>query len=86
LTAWSVPAIVSASCGDLLGHRLAPAALGFVTIFFGMGQILGPVTAGMIADASGSFRLAFMLGSGVTMVGALGAPFLGSSSRREKIS
>jgi sugar phosphate permease len=84
LTAWSVPAIVSASCGDLLGHRLAPAALGFVTIFFGIGQILGPVAAGMIADASGSFRVAFMLGSGVTMVGALGAPFLGTSSRKEK--
>ena len=84
LTAWSVPAIVSASCGDLLGHRLAPAALGFVTIFFGIGQILGPVAAGMIADASGSFKVAFMLGSGVTMAGALGAPFLGSSSREEK--
>jgi sugar phosphate permease len=82
LTAWSAPAIVSAACGDLVGHRLAPAALGFVTIFFGVGQILGPVAAGMIADALGSFRVAFLLGAGVTLLGALGAPFMGASARR----
>jgi MFS family permease len=82
LTAWSAPAIVSAACGDLVGHRLAPAALGFVTIFFGIGQILGPVAAGMIADTLGSFRAAFLLGAGVTLLGALGAPFMGASSQR----
>jgi sugar phosphate permease len=84
LTAWSAPAIVSAACGDLVGHRLAPAALGFVTIFFGIGQILGPVAAGMIADTLGSFRAAFLLSAGVTLLGALGAPFVGGASRRMK--
>jgi sugar phosphate permease len=79
LTAWSTPAIVSAACGDLVGRRLAPAALGFATIFFGMGQLLGPMVAGRIADASGSFRAAFLLAAGVTILGVIGSPFLGSS-------
>ncbi len=33
LTAWSIPAIMAATCGDMVGHRLASAALGFVTLF-----------------------------------------------------
>jgi len=86
LTAWSAPAIVSATCGDLVGHRLASAALGFVTIFFGIGQLLGPTVAGMIADALGSFRNAFLLAAGVTLLGAMGAPFLGASSQRVRDS
>jgi MFS family permease len=79
LTAWSTPAIVSATCGDLVGPRLAPAALGFVTIFFGIGQIVGPLFAGMSADAVGSFRVAFLCGAAVTLAGSAGAPFLKSS-------
>ena len=38
ITAWSIPAIMAATCGDLLGPRLAPAGLGFITLFFGIGQ------------------------------------------------
>jgi MFS family permease len=79
LTAWSAPAIVSATCGDLVGPRLAPAALGFVTIFFGIGQILGPMAGGVIADATGTFRGAFLSAGAVTILGALGAPFLKSA-------
>ena len=36
ITAWSIPAVMAAACGDVLGPRLAPAALGFITLFFGM--------------------------------------------------
>ena len=49
LSAWSIPAIMAAACGDALGPRLAPAALGFITLFFGIGQALGPAVAGAIA-------------------------------------
>ncbi|MEK7310448.1 MAG: MFS transporter, partial [Chloroflexota bacterium] len=38
LAAWSIPAIMAATCGDVLGSRLAPAAFGFITSFFGLGQ------------------------------------------------
>ena len=76
LSAWSVPAIMAATCGDVLGSRMAPAALGFVTLFFGIGQALGPVVAGFMADVTGSFASAFLLAAGVASAGALGAGLL----------
>jgi len=73
LSAWSIPAIMAAACGDVLGPRMAPAALGFITLFFGIGQALGPSIAGAIADSAGSFAPAFLLAGGVAFVGALGS-------------
>jgi len=83
LAAWSVPAIMSATCGDLLGPRLAPAALGFITMFFGLGQAIGPSVAGAIADTRGSFSLAFVLAAVVALVGAGAAALLRPSSTVE---
>lgn len=77
LTAWSIPAIVAAMCGDLLGGRLAPAGLGFVTLFFGIGQALGPSAAGALADAAGSLAPAMLLAAGVALLGAIGSLLLG---------
>jgi len=51
---------------------LAPAALGFITLFFGLGQAIGPSVAGAIADATGSFALAFIFASIVALLGAGG--------------
>jgi sugar phosphate permease len=76
LAAWSIPAIMSATCGDMLGSRLAPAALGFITMFFGLGQAIGPSVAGAIADARGSFSLAFVLAAVVALLGAGAAALL----------
>jgi MFS family permease len=86
LAAWSVPAIMSATCGDLLGPRLAPAALGFITMFFGLGQAIGPSVAGAIADTRGSFSLAFVLAAVVALVGAGASALLRPSSTVEVIS
>ncbi len=80
LTAWSIPAIMAATCGDMLGPRLAPAALGFITLFFGIGQALGPSIAGALADVSGSFFSAFLLAAGIALLGAVGSSFLRSHS------
>ncbi|HWI54650.1 MAG TPA: MFS transporter, partial [Desulfobacteria bacterium] len=76
ITAWSIPAIMSAACGDLLGPQLAPASLGFITLFFGIGQVLGPVAAGAMADAAGSFSPVFVLASAISLMGAAGAGML----------
>jgi MFS family permease len=73
LTAWSIPAVMAALCGDVVGPRMAPAALGFVTLFFGIGQALGPSVAGALADASGSFTGGLLVAAGVALVGAAGA-------------
>jgi MFS family permease len=76
LTAFSIPAIMAAACGDVLGQRMAPAALGFVTLFFGIGQAIAPSIAGAIADVSGSFSSAFLLAAFVALSGAIGSATL----------
>lgn len=76
LSAWSIPAIMAAACGDVLGPKLAPAAFGFATLFFGIGQAIGPSVAGALADATGSFSPALLLAAGVAFLGSVGASLL----------
>ena len=70
LTAWSIPTIMAATAGDYVGPRLAPAGLGFITLFFGIGQALGPAVGGYLADVTGSFTGPFYLACGVSFLGA----------------
>lgn len=83
ITSWSVPALMAALCGDLFGARLAPAALGLITMVFGCGQALGPYLAGMIADATHSFAPAFLLAGGVALVVGAGGSLTLQRSIRE---
>jgi MFS family permease len=76
LSAWSIPAIMAATCGDLLGPRLAPAGLGFITLFFGIGQAVGPSVAGSMADKAKSLSPPLLLAAGVAFLGAVGASLL----------
>jgi sugar phosphate permease len=69
LTAWSIPTIMAAASGDYLGSKLAPAGLGFITLFFGIGQALGPALGGYLADATQSFLVPFLLATGVSLAG-----------------
>ncbi len=69
LTAWSIPTIMAAAAGDFVGPRLAPAGLGFITLFFGIGQALGPALGGYLADVSGSFTLPFLIAGVISLVG-----------------
>ena len=71
LTAWSIPTIMAAAAGDFVGPRLAPAGLGFITLFFGIGQALGPALGGYLADVSGSFTLPFLIAGVISMVGMI---------------
>jgi len=70
LTAWSIPGLMASYCGDLVGPKNAPAALGLVTFFFGIGQVLGPAIAGYIKEFSRSFGGAFYLAAMLAMTGA----------------
>jgi MFS family permease len=71
LTAWSIPTIMAAAAGDFVGPRLAPAGLGFITLFFGIGQALGPALGGYLADASGSFTLSFLIAGLISLAGMI---------------
>ena len=76
LTAWSIPAIMAAAAGDSVGSRLAPAALGFITLLFGIGQALGPFIGGRIAQGTGSYSFAFIIAGGAALIGALASLFI----------
>jgi predicted MFS family arabinose efflux permease len=59
--ALSVPALFGAACGDHFGPRLAAASLGFVTVFVGLGQIMGPYVGGALEDAFGSLGPSYLV-------------------------
>ncbi len=70
IAAFSIPTIMAAASGDAVGASLAPAAFGFITLFFGIGQALGPVFGGWIKDMTGSFNYAFIISAAVSLLGA----------------
>jgi MFS family permease len=71
LTAWSIPTIMAAAAGDYVGPRLAPAGLGFITLFFGIGQALGPIIGGYLADTTTSFTVPFLVAGGISFLGMI---------------
>jgi MFS family permease len=79
IAAFSIPVIMAAAAGDAVGGRLAPAGLGFITLFFGIGQALGPVVGGYIKDATGTFTNAFLLSTVVSLAGGAGSLVLRKS-------
>lgn len=70
LGGWATPALVNAAGADLAGRRLAPAVLGLLTLVFGIGQALGPLAAGLLNDATGSFATSSLAAGAVLLVGA----------------
>ncbi len=76
LTAWSIPTIMAATAGDFFGPRLAPAGLGFITLFFGIGQALGPALGGYMADVTHSFTLPFLVAGGISFAGMIASLYL----------
>jgi MFS family permease len=72
---------MAALAGDVFGPRLAPAALGLMTIVFGTGQALGPYLAGIIADATQSFSPAFVIAGAVALIFGAGGSLLLRSAK-----
>jgi predicted MFS family arabinose efflux permease len=85
LCSLGVPGIVGAGCGDQFGPVLASASLGFVTIFLGVGQIIGPYLAGAMEDAFGTLTYSYLLAAGVFFVGAVLACFLRETGWRSEL-
>ena len=76
ITAFSIPVIMAAAAGDAVGGRLAPAGLGFITLFFGIGQAIGPALAGWLKDTTGTFGNAFLLAAVASIIGGFGSLIL----------
>ncbi len=76
LTAGSIPTIMAAAASDFFGPRLAPAGLGFITLFFGIGQALGPALGGYMADVSHSFTMPFFVAGCISFAGMISSLYL----------
>ena len=76
LSTFAIPTIMAAAVGDLLGLSRAAAGFSLITVFFAVGQTLGPASAGVLAENSGTFTTAFLLSGGLTGLAVLLASFL----------
>ncbi len=75
---FAIPAIMAAAIGDYLGLARAATAFATVTIFFAVGQTIGPGAAGVIAGATGTFTTAYRLAALFTACAAVFAALLPS--------
>ncbi|BBB26306.1 MFS transporter [Amphritea japonica ATCC BAA-1530] len=76
LTAFSIPAIIAAMVSDMLPPSEAGKVFGYVTFFFGVGQIGGPTMAGYLAELSGTFSSGYLLAALLTLTGIVLTSFL----------
>ncbi len=84
LTAWSIPTIMAAAAGDFVGPRLAPAGLGFITLFFGIGQAIGPALGGYLADTTQTFTIPFLVAGCISLTGTVFSFYLKIPESAEK--
>jgi len=70
-SAFAIPTIMAAAVGDYLGLSKAAAAFSTVTLFFAVGQVLGPGSAGILAEASGTFTTSYLAAAGMTAAAVL---------------
>jgi predicted MFS family arabinose efflux permease len=68
---WGFPPAISKACTELVGPRLAPAALGLMATAFALGQAGGPMVAGLLADATGSLAPGLLFGALADLLGAM---------------
>jgi len=82
ISAWGVPTIMAILSSELFGITHTAKILSFVTIFFAIGQIAGPVGAGYIVDVYGDFAYTFLVSSSLAFVGFLLAFWVDKSQKR----
>ena len=71
LSVFAVPTIMAAAVGDYLGLPRAAAGFSIVTFFFSAGQTVGPGSAGLIAEATGTFTSSYLLCAALTAAAVL---------------
>ncbi|RXT08806.1 MFS transporter [Ammoniphilus sp. CFH 90114] len=83
VTLWGVPTVMVAAVGDFVHPLKTPVAIGFITLFFGVGQFISPVITGTLVDLSGSYLTAFFLSSFVCFLGSVGCIVLHLKRKKE---
>jgi len=68
---FAIPAIMAAAVGEYLGLSRASTSFATITIFFGIGQVIGPAGAGLIANVTGAFTAPYLICGILTAVAAV---------------
>ncbi len=76
IVAWSIPSIMAALVGDYAGPQRAVHVFAFITFIFGLGQVLGPFVAGILAEKTTGFTSSYLLAFALAMVAAIFSLFL----------
>lgn len=76
VVAWAIPGIMAAAVGDYMGPDKAAVAFSTITLFFGVGQIIGPSIAGVLADASGGFSSSYLMAAAMAAAAVAGTRLL----------
>ncbi|MHB8841523.1 MAG: L-lactate MFS transporter [Candidatus Aquicultor sp.] len=63
--------VFPSTTGDYFGTKNLGINYGLVFTAWGFGGVFGPIMAGMIKDATGSFQLAFQIAAGLCILAAL---------------
>ena len=68
LAAWSVPTIMAAASGDYFGPSGAASGLAAITLVFAIGQSLGPIGAGYLAELTGDFSSSYAVSCAAAVI------------------
>lgn len=63
---FAVPTIMAAAVAEYLGMERAASGFATLTLFFAAGQIIGPGSAGLLAELSGSFIPSYLFSAALT--------------------
>lgn len=72
LTLWAIPTTMAASISDVVHPVHVPTGIGFVTVFFGIGQFISPIIISSTVDLTGYYLMAFTVSSIVCLLGGIG--------------
>lgn len=56
---WAVPSIMATLSAELFGASHTAKILSLITLFFGVGQMIGPLAAGIVTDITGDYKVIF---------------------------
>ncbi len=67
---------MAAAIGDYLGKARAAAGFSIITFCFAIGQTLGPVVAGAVAETTGTFTGSYLASAALTASAVILALFV----------
>lgn len=70
LSLWAASTVTNAAVSEIVEGRLIPVAMGFLTLFFGIGQFISPIITGNLIDYSKNYAISFYVSAGAVLLGS----------------